>query len=111
MFYLRRYMIRLLLLLVAVMGCAPALADSELVFRDLRLRLFRVEENDPGNARDDAAVVTVRTATNSTQLTIFEYSSGYVDEYEIYVMFARPNPTLPGEGTARITVYGPPRGF
>lgn len=93
-------------LLFATLACSTARADSELVWRDLRLRLVRVNENTPDNPRDDSAEFIVRTATTSTNMTITEYRSEFVDEYEIYLIYARPDPGKPGGGTARVTVYG-----
>ncbi len=82
----------------------PAAAQTDLTLRDLRLRLLRVDENTPGNTRDDTATVMVRTATMSTELTIQEYTSSFIDEYEIYVMYVLPTENRPGHGSARITV-------
>lgn len=93
--------------LLVCLGANPAVAGDELVFRDLHLRLIRVEENDPNNTRDDVAVITARTATNSANLRITEYTSAFLDEYEIYVMYVQPDSTRRGGGTARITAYGP----
>jgi hypothetical protein len=90
-------------IVLCVLNSAPA--QTDLTFYDLRLRLLSVQENDPTDTRDDSATVMVRTATMSTQLTITEYSSQFVDEYEIYVMYVHPNPERPGHGSARITVY------
>ncbi len=94
-------------LFFSMLCCLPAHADNQILFGDLRLQLVRVEANDPENPRDDAAVVIVRTATNYANLTIPAYSSSFIDEYEIYVRYARANLQLPGEGTARISVYRP----
>ncbi len=92
---------------VGMLCCNPVHADSQILFGDLRLQLIRVEANSPEDSRDDSAVVTVRTATNYSTLTIPAYSSSFIDEYEIYVLYARANLQRPGQGTARITVYGP----
>ncbi len=99
---------RSVVLIFAGMLCSStAFGDSYILFRDMRLRLTRVEANDPADPRDDSAVVTVRTATNYATLTIPAYTSRFIDEYEIYVLYARANLERPGQGTARITVYGP----
>ncbi len=93
-------------LLLHILFCTNARADSLIFFRDLRLQLIRVEANTPDDPRDDAAVVSVRTATNYSTLTIPSYGSSFIDEYEIYVIYTRANLERPGQGTARITIYG-----
>lgn len=107
MTYFRACKQAIALLFFSGISCLPTYADSIIRFRDLRLQLVRVEANSPENPRDDAAVVTVRTATNYATLTIPTYSSRFIDEYEINVIYARANLERPGQGTARITVYGP----
>lgn len=84
--------------------CQQAQAQTDLVLRDLRLRLISVQDNDPNDPRDDTARIMVRTATMATEMTVTAYTSEFVDEYEIYVWYVRANPERPGHGSARFTV-------
>lgn len=83
--------------------------DSQLVLRDLRLRLLRVNANRPEDENDDEVVVSVRTAIESGELTIRELTIGYFGDYEIHVLNVVPNLEKPGHGTARLHVRYAPR--
>lgn len=81
--------------------------EGELVFRDLRIRVVRINENDANDRNDDSVDLVVRTPTTSEDRTIQEYRSEFIDNYEINVIDVRPSGT-PGEGSARIQVlYNP----
>lgn len=97
---------------VAVAPRSSALADritktlrveGELILRHFRLRLTRVDENSPFDTSDDTVTVAVRTAGSSQDLTIQEYRSAFVEDFEIHVLNASPSVT-PGEGSARLEV-------
>jgi hypothetical protein len=78
--------------------------EDERTFRDLSIRLVRVDENVYGDDNDDSCELVVRTATaQSSDLSIEEYRSEVFEEYEIYVEEVDPSPT-PGEGRVRIQV-------
>lgn len=81
--------------------------EGELTFRDLRIRVTRVNENDAADRNDDSVELVVRTPTTSEDRTIDEFRSEFIDDYEINVLEVRPSGT-PGEGSARIEVrYNP----
>lgn len=81
--------------------------EGELTFRDIRIRVTKVNANDLIDKNDDSVEMVVRTPTNSEERTIVEYRSEFVEDYEINVLEVRPSGT-PGEGSARIEVrYNP----
>jgi type II secretory pathway component GspD/PulD (secretin)/tetratricopeptide (TPR) repeat protein len=77
--------------------------EGELVFRDIRIRVTKVNENDVNDDNDDSVEMVVRTATNSEDRTIDEFHSEFIDNYEINVIEVRPSGT-PGEGSAKIEI-------
>jgi type II secretory pathway component GspD/PulD (secretin) len=83
--------------------------EGELTFRDLKLRVTKVNDNDINNDNDDSVEMVVRTATSSEDRTITEFHSDFLDEYEINVIEVRPSTTA-GEGSARIEVRYNPQG-
>jgi len=85
--------------------------EDERTFRDLNVRLTRVNENDPIDDNDDSCELVVRTSTaQSSDLTIDEYHSETFEDYEILVEDVKPSPT-PGEGRVKIRVtYRPALG-
>ena len=82
--------------------------EGELAFRDLRIRVTRINENDAANKNDDSVDLVVRTPTTSEDRTIEEFRSEFIDDYEINVIEVRPSGT-PGQGSARIEVRYNPR--
>jgi hypothetical protein len=81
--------------------------EGELTFRDLRIRVTRINENDAADKNDDSVDLVVRTPTTSEDRTIEEFRSEFIDDYEINVIEVRPSGT-PGEGSARIEIrYNP----
>lgn len=80
--------------------------EGELVFGDLRIRVRRIEGNDENDDSDDSADLIVRTATSSQDLTLEEYQTEFVDEYEITAEDIRPstNSTEEGDGSVRLHV-------
>ena len=83
--------------------------EDELEFRDVRVRVRTVNDNEADDENDDDVEITVRTATQSREYTIEEFTSEFVDDYEINVNEVKPSGT-PGEGRAEIEiVYNPPQ--
>ena len=86
--------------------------EDERVFRDLSVRLVRVDENNFADQNDDTCQLVIRTSTaQSSDLSIPEFRSEQFEEFEIYVEKVDPSLT-PGEGRARVKVtyrpeYGP----
>lgn len=83
--------------------------DSELTFRDLRIRVVRVNENDNNDDNDDSVEMVIRTPTTSEERTITEFRSEFVQDYEISVEEVRPSGN--NEGSARIEVRYNPQGL
>lgn len=84
--------------------------EGELTFRDLKIRVTKVNDNDVNDKNDDSVEMVVRTATTSEDRTIEEFHSDFIDQYEINVIEVRPSST-PGEGSARIEIrYVPQQG-
>jgi type II secretory pathway component GspD/PulD (secretin) len=84
--------------------------EDTMEFRDLQLRVVRVNENNVNDKLDDSVELVVNTPTSSQDMTIEEFRSEFIDDYEISAPDIRPSGT-PGEGRAKITVrYLPPPG-
>lgn len=84
--------------------------EGELVFRDLRIRVTRINENDATNDNDDSVEMVVRTPTTSEDRTITEFRSEFIEDYEINIIEVRPSGTI-GEGSARIEIRYSPQGL
>jgi hypothetical protein len=76
--------------------------EGELTFRDMRIRITRVNENDANDDNDDSVEMVIRTPTNSEDRTIEEFRSEFVDQYEINVIEVRPSGN--NEGSVRLEV-------
>ena len=76
--------------------------------KDFRIRLVRVEPNDPWDDDDDAAEFVISTDVANADPTIesyrTEYITGATGEYEISVIDVRPRGGYSSQGTARIEV-------
>ncbi len=84
--------------------------EDVLEFRDLRLRVVRVNDNNINDELDDNVELVVNTPTTSQDMTIEEFRSEFIDDYEISAPDIKPSGT-PGEGRAKITIrYLPPPG-
>jgi len=78
--------------------------EDERTFRDLSIRLVRVEENNFGDENDDSCQLVVRLQSGpSSDLSIVEYRSETFEEYEIYAEKVDPS-SVPGEGRVRLKV-------
>lgn len=76
--------------------------EGELTFRDMRIRITRINENDVNDDNDDSVEMVIRTPTNSEDRTIEEFRSEFVDQYEINVIEVRPSGN--NEGSVRLEV-------
>lgn len=83
--------------------------EGELVFGDLRVRVREIRgaakgsgENATQNQR--TATLIVRTATNSQDVTLDEFATEFVDEYELTAEEIRPSGQDDGEGSIRLRV-------
>jgi type II secretory pathway component GspD/PulD (secretin) len=83
--------------------------DDELEFRDLTIRALRVNENDANDDNDDNIELVIRTPTESRDVTIEEFRSEFIGDYELTALEVRPSGT-PGEGSARLEVRFVPAG-
>lgn len=92
--------------------------EDERTFRDLSIRLVRVDATNIGGiggmgsrATEGTAQLVVRTPTSqSSDLSVPVYRSEMYEDYEIYVDHIYPSPT-PGDGRARVKVtYRPQLG-
>ncbi|MCC5876183.1 MAG: hypothetical protein JJU11_08210, partial [Candidatus Sumerlaeia bacterium] len=79
-------------------------------FRGANFRVTRVNENDVNDPNDDSVELVVRTGQSTQEVTIVQFRSEFIDDYEIIAEDIRPSST-PGEGRARLTFrYVPERG-
>ncbi|MBX7246478.1 MAG: hypothetical protein K1X53_13355 [Candidatus Sumerlaeaceae bacterium] len=82
--------------------------EGELTFRDLRIRVTKINQNDVNDKNDDDVEMVLRTPTTSEDRTIKEFRSEFIDDYEINVIEVRPSGN--NEGSARIEVRYNPQG-
>jgi len=83
--------------------------DGETEFRDLVIRVVRVNQNDVNDDNDDSVEMVIRTNTDSQELTIEDFRSQFVGDYEITALDVRPASTE-GEGRARLQIRFVPAG-
>lgn len=84
---------------------------DEITFRDLRVRLIRVEDGDPNDRNDDECELALNTGTQTSNVTLRELDTIYFEDYEITAEDVQPsgsssdaNSTNRGEGSARIRI-------
>jgi len=83
---------------------------QDFTFRDITVRLMRVNENDVNDDNDDSVELKVRSPGQSEDVTMDEFDSEEVDDYEIVAEDVKPSST-PGEGRVKVKVrYNPPYG-
>lgn len=82
--------------------------NSEITFRDLRVRLRRVTSGQT-RFEDQVEVSIIATGRASSQLTIEEGEAQTFDDYEIEATDVSPSGN-PGEGSARLTIRYNPAG-
>ena len=78
-------------------------SGGEKSWKDMRVRVRRVNENDVNDKTDDSCELMVRTNTNSTQLTLTLYDSQFVDDYEVTVDRIEPSGTV-GQGRVYLSI-------
>ncbi len=84
---------------------------NDFTFRDLTIRLTRVNENDQNDEYDDSIELKVRTPGESRDITMDEFDSETIDDYDVIAEDVKPSST-PGEGRVRLKVnYLPPVGM
>lgn len=104
--------------LVSILGLRGALAGveggetvvkrlrrgEEFTFKDLRVRVVRIEENDENDRQDDSVEINIITGTNSSNLNLRELDTTFFENYEITAEDIQATGTedRPGEGVARI---------
>lgn len=84
--------------------------EDELDFNGAFFRVTRVNENDAIDENDDSVELVVRTGTTSQDVTVEEFRSEFVEDFEIVAEDVEPSNTT-GEGRARLTIrYVPEEG-
>ncbi|MBN1476282.1 hypothetical protein JXA47_05985 [Candidatus Sumerlaeota bacterium] len=74
--------------------------DDELSFRDIRITLISVEENDIDDDRDEDVTMIIDTLNSSEERTIEELRSEIIEDYRIRIVEADAD----GSGSAEIEV-------
>jgi len=79
-------------------------------FRDIEVRNLRVNENDANDDLDDSVELVVRTPTENRDVTLEEFRSEFVGDYELTALDVRPSGTT-GDGSVRLQMsYRPAAG-
>lgn len=79
-------------------------------FRDLSIRLMRVDDNDPYDRLDDQAQLSVVLNGVATNMTLVDRETQFIGDYQITAEQVQPSearggsPPKKGEGTARLVV-------
>jgi hypothetical protein len=76
---------------------------GEVAFGSVRVRLLRVDANNPLDRNDDTATFVINTPTESVDSTIAKYHSDFIGDWEIYVEDVRPS-GAPGRGRCTIVL-------
>ncbi|MBN1475645.1 hypothetical protein JXA47_02725 [Candidatus Sumerlaeota bacterium] len=74
--------------------------DDECIFRQIRITVIEVEENDPADDRDEDVTMIIDTPTSSEERIIDELRSEIFDTYRIRIVNAAAGP----EGYAEIEI-------
>lgn len=79
---------------------------DEFTFRDLRIRVVRIEENNEDDREDDSVELNIITGTNSSSITLRELDTTFFENYELTAedVQATGNEDRPGEGVVRLLV-------
>ena len=80
--------------------------EGEMTFKDVRLRVTRIDKNNEQDPSDDAVEMVVRTPETSEDLALTAGKSRRYGPYVIKALEVRPSLTL-GEGAAQIEITGP----
>lgn len=83
--------------------------DQSFDFQDINIRVIRVNENDANDANDDSVEMVVRTPTESRDVTLEEFRSEFVGDYELTALDVRPSGTN-GRGSVRLQIRYNPAG-
>lgn len=78
-------------------------------FRNIRVRVQRVEQNDIEDRNDDTVELAINTGAQVSQQTLQELDTQYIDDYEITAEDVLPSSGQPGEGSARIRIRFAPQ--
>ena len=78
-------------------------SGNDFKWRELSVRLTRVNDNDLNDDSDDDVEMIVRTPGNSQTVTMQVFHSEFVGDYEITVDDVKPSNT-PGEGRAKLRI-------
>ncbi|MBN1900648.1 hypothetical protein JW926_04895, partial [Candidatus Sumerlaeota bacterium] len=76
---------------------------NDFTFRDITIRVSRVNENDPLDDKDDSVEIKVRTPGETRDVTLEEFDVEEVDDYEIVAEDVYPSGST-GEGRAKFRV-------
>lgn len=82
---------------------------EERTFRDARIRLIRVEENDIQDRNDDSVELAINTGAQIQNVTVREFETQFIDDYEITADQVQASSGQPGDGSATITIRYSPR--
>jgi len=82
---------------------------NEFTWRDITLRVTRVNDNNVNDDSDNSAEILIRTPGQSQTITLENYRSEFVDDYEIIAEDIKPS-TTPGEGRAKLKIIYRPTG-
>lgn len=86
---------------------------EQFTFRDIRVRMIRVEEGDPNDRDDDQVELQIISGTQSNQITLTELETTFFENYEITAENVQPSggggggggaTGRQGEGTATIVI-------
>lgn len=87
---------------------------DQFTFHDLRIRLMRVEENDPNDRNDDECELSINTGTQVSTITLRELDTQFFEDYEITAEDVQPSGGATattggttanrGEGTVRLRI-------
>ncbi len=84
-------------------------SGNEFTWRDLTLRVTRVNDNDVNDDTDNDVEIIARTPGNSQTLTIKIWETDFVGDYEITAQDVKPSSTS-GEGRAKLKIRYYPAG-
>jgi Secretin and TonB N terminus short domain len=85
--------------------------DDECIFRQIRVIVVEVEENDPDDDRDEDVTMIIDTMTSSEERTIEELRSEIIDDYRIRIVNAEADADPMGYAVIEITWLGGGSGF
>jgi len=81
---------------------------DNLFYRDLRLRVTMINENDTNDTHDDSVRLTILNKAASVDRTIAESHSEFVDGYDIRILEVTPS-SVAGKSTVRLQLRYQPQ--